>query len=266
MLDSLRQSHLGLYFRYIRIHMLSQLQYTGWVIGLLPSLVFCLTDPLDALLMLDRFGSIGGWTGSQILLIYAMALLSFGLTELISRGFDYLPSLVRDGTLDRVLLRPRPIFLQAMTLRFHLNRLVRVCTGLVLMIATLAAQQVTLSLADVWMLVLALIGGVLAYTGIFLINASISIFTVTPVELNMFTNGSYQVAKVPPQYLPGWLRNLFTMAMPMFLFTYYPAAAICGWGEPMLYGWLALPACAVFFTICALLFHLSIRHYKSTGS
>lgn len=266
MLESLRQSTLGLYVRTIRIHILSQLQYTGWVIGLLPSLVFCLTDPLDALLMLDRFGSIGGWTGSQILLLYAMALLSFGLTELLARGFDYLPSLVRDGALDRVLLRPRSIFLQALTLRFHLNRLVRVITGGVLFGVTLAAQGVALRASDVVLLSLALFGGILVYTGIFLINSSISIFTVSPVELNIFTNGSYQVAKVPPQYLPGWLRSLFTMVMPMFLFTYYPAASVCGWDEPYVIGWLALPVCAAFFAVCVLVFRLALRHYKSTGS
>lgn len=266
MLESLRQSTLGLYVRYIRIHALSQLQYTGWILGLLPSLIFCLTDPLDALLMLDRFGSVGGWTGSQILLIYGMALFAFGLTELFSRGFDYFPHLIREGALDRILLRPRSIFLQAITLRFHLNRLVRVTTGGVLVAATLAAQGVSLRFLDFVLLALAIFSGILVYTGIFMLNSSISVFTVAPVELYMFTNGSYQAAKIPPRYLPGWMRNLFTMVMPMFFFTYYPAATICGWDEPSFMGWLALPVCGAFFLLCLCCFRLSIRHYKSTGT
>ena len=266
MSEMLRQSTLGLYVRYIRLHALSQLQYSGWILGLLPSLVFCLTDPLDAVLMLDRFGAVGGWTGSQILLLYGMALFAFGLTELFSRGFDYFPSLIREGALDRILLRPRSFFLQAMTLRFHVNRLVRVTTGGVMMGVTLAAQGVSLSFADVVLLALAIFSGMLVYTGIFILSSSISIFTVAPVELYMFTNGSYQAAKVPPQYLPAWLRNLFTMVMPMFFFTYYPASVICGWGEPAYMGWLALPVCGLFFGACLLLFRFALRRYKSTGT
>ena len=39
-----------LYFRYIRLHFLSQLQYTLWPMALLTTALFVATDPLDALL------------------------------------------------------------------------------------------------------------------------------------------------------------------------------------------------------------------------
>ena len=67
-------------------------------------------------------------------------------------------------------------------------------------------------------------------------------------------------------YLPAWMRRLFTFFMPMFIFTYYPAAAVCGWDEPYAAGWLALPVCALFFAVTAALWKIGVRHYKSTGS
>ena len=267
MSQSIRQSGFGLYFGFVRLHILSQLQYRGWMIGLLPNLVYVITDPLDAVLMLDRFGSVGSWTASRILLVYALALLSFGLAELLTRGFDFFPVLVRDGSFDRILLRPRSAFLQAMTLRFNLSRLNRVIAGLLLAVLTLSAQGVKASFSDVLMLVCAVAGGVLCYAGIFIISSFISFFTVASLEyINIFTNGSYQVTKVPPMYLPAWMRRLFTFFMPMFIFTYYPAAAVCGWGEPYAAGWLALPVCALFFAVAAALWKIGVRHYKSTGS
>ena len=77
-----------MYFRYIRLHFLSQLQYTLWPLALLTTALFVVTDPLDALLMFERFGSIGEWTVSRVLLMYGMALFAFGLAELFARGHD----------------------------------------------------------------------------------------------------------------------------------------------------------------------------------
>lgn len=256
-----------LYWRYIRLHFLSELQYKGWPIKLLMVLIVVITDPLDAVLMLDRFGSIGDWTATRVLLIYGMAVCSFGLAELFGRGFDYFPLLVRTGEFDRILLRPRSTFLQAMTLRFHLHRLARVLGAGALAVLCLRAQQVMLGPGEVALFTLALAGGAATYIGVFLISSAVSIFTIQPIDwIYVFTNGSYQAAKLPPQFLPDWLRRTFTYVMPMFLFCYYPVAAICNWGVPRFMGYLALPAGGAFLGASMLLWQLAVRHYKSTGS
>ena len=258
---------IRLYFRYVRIHFLGTLQYKGWPLHFLNVVFFVVTDPLSALLLLARFGSVGDWTGSRLLMGYALALLCFGLSELFSRGFDYFPGLIRKGEFDRILLRPRSTFLQAMTLRFQLHRLARVIGGGTLLGICLSLEGVRLSPADVLMLLQAIAAGFLTYTGVFLFICTVSFFTIQPLDwMYVFTNGSYQVTKVPYPYLPAWLRRMFTLIMPMFLFCYYPLAAICGWGEPYWMGFLALPAGAAFFLASKLFWNLGVRHYGSTGS
>ena len=267
MSDTFRQSPLGLWTRYVRIHALSQLQYRGWILAMLPSLVYVVTDPLDAVLMFDRFGALGEWTASRILLMYGLALFAFGLSELFLRGIDLFPSLVRSGEFDRLLLRPRALLFQAAALRFHLNRLNRVTIGALMAILALRAQGARVSAGGAAMLLLAVVGGVLAYAGVMLIGAAVCFFTVTDgLFIIPFTNGSHQVAKVPPEMLPSWLRRAFTFVMPMFLFAYYPAAAVCGWGDSALLGWLALPVCALFFAAAMVFWRFGVRHYKSTGN
>ncbi|MBO4297347.1 MAG: ABC-2 family transporter protein [Clostridia bacterium] len=267
MSETFRQTTFGLWTRYIRILALSQLQYKGWILGLLPNLVYTVTDPLDALLMFDRFGSLGEWTASRILLVYGLALFCFGLSEVVARGIDYFPQLVRSGEFDRLLLRPRPLLMQTAAMRFHLSRFNRVVAGGLLALVCLRYQGAQATLPNVAMLVLAVIGGTLAYAGVMLVAAAAAFFTIGQSELiNLFTNGSYQVAKAPPGLLPNWLRRVFTFLMPMFLFTYYPAAAVCGWGGEAWLGWLALPVCALFFGAAAALWRFGVRHYRSTGS
>lgn len=257
----------SLYWRYARLHSRAFLQYKGWPMSVLVNLVAVVTDPLDVILMLDRFGSVGRWSASGVLMMYAVALMSFGLAELFGRGFDYFPSLVRTGEFDRILLRPRSLFIQSITLRFHLHRLARVCSAGILLWLTLRAQGVLMTPANVLLLVGALLGGMLTYIGVFIISSAISFFSVQEMTwIYAFTNGSYQLAKVPPEYLPKWLSGAFRFLMPLLMFSYYPVSAMCGWGDAYFMGFLALPTGAAFFAVSLLLFRIGVRHYRSTGS
>ncbi|MGI6358679.1 MAG: ABC transporter permease [Bacillota bacterium] len=257
-----------LYFRYLRVNFLAGLQYKGWPMQVFSVLFTVVTDPLEVMLLFARFGSIGDWSTERVILVYGLALTSFGLAELFSRGFDYFPTQIRTGIFDRVLLRPRSTFVQIMGTHFHLHRLSRVVGGLFAIVWSLSRQGISVDGLDVLQLLAALLGGYLVYTGIFVISSAVAFWTVQQLDwVNIFTNGSYQVAKVPPNLLPAWLRNTFTFFMPMFICSYYPAAAVCGWsGVPAAWGWLSLPAGAVFFSASLALWRVGVGHYASTGS
>lgn len=260
-------NEVRLYFRYIRLHLLSGLQYRGWILDVLVSLFVVVTDPLDAVFMLDRFGGIGGLTPSQILLVYAIAVCAFGLAEVFGRGFDCFPPLVKNGEFDRILLRPRSTVVQTMTVRFHLSRLPRVLGMGAVVIWCLRGQSVSFGLRESWLLLSALGGGMCVYIGVFVFAATLSFVTIEAFSFTyIFTNMSYQVAKVPPRLLPNWLRRMFMYVLPMFIFCYYPAAAICGWDEPAILGHLALPVGGAFLAISLVVWNVGVRHYKSTGS
>lgn len=244
------------------------LQYRGWPMQMVSVLLTVATDPLEVLLLFSRFGSIGDWSIERVMLVYGLALSSFGLAELLARGFDAFPGQVRTGVFDRVLLRPRSTFLQILGTRFHLHRLSRVIGGLFVVAWSLLRQEADMGLLPLLQLLLALVGGALVYSGIFVLSSAIAFWTVQQLDwVNIFTNGSYQVAKVPPHLLPAWLRNTFTFLMPMFICSYYPAAAVCGWeGVPASWGWLSLPAGATFFLVSLACWRVGVRHYSSTGS
>ena len=68
------------------------------------------------------------------------------------------------------------------------------------------------------------------------------------------------------EYMPRALRTIFTFFVPVLVISYYPASALCGWGEPLWKGLLALPAGAGFMAIALIFWRIGIRHYQSTGS
>jgi ABC-2 type transport system permease protein len=258
---------LRLYWRFIRINLLCSLQYKGWPLQMLSVLSIVAVEPIAVLLRFSRFGPVGGWRAEQIMLVYGLAVTAFGLAEVFSRGFDYFPWQIRTGEFDRVLLRPRSLFVQIIGMRFHLHRISRVIGGLAMVSWALWKLHVSLTALNILMLLLAMAGGYLAYTGVFVLTSAISFWTIQALDwIYIFTNNSCDVAKCPPELLPKWLKYTFIYLMPLFLFCYYPAAAVCGWGEPSFLGWLALPAGAGFLMLSLLAWKVGVRHYGSTGS
>ena len=259
---------LRLYAKYLRIHFLSGLQYKGWFLMTVQVLFTVITDPLGLILLFSRFGRIGAWSAEKVFLVYALALTSFGLAESFARGLDYFPwRMIRSGDFDRLLLRPRSLLVQAAGSFFHIHRLNRPFGGLVAVIWCLYALEFKATGLNVLVIVLALTGGFLTYTGVFILTSGLAFFTIRSLDwIYIFTNASYQVAKCPVDYLPRALRHMFTFFMPMLVISYYPAAAVCGWGQPYWKGLLAFPAGLAFSLFAALIWRVDVRHYQSTGS
>jgi len=257
-----------LYWKYVKIHMLSELEYKGWWIMFLMVMFTVISEPTAIILMFSRFGNIGDWTVERILLVYSIAITSFGLAESFCRGFDYFPwRMVREGNFDRVLLRPKSLFTQVAASVFHIHRLARVLTGMGIILWACSRLGIGFSIYNVTMLTLALVGGLLMYAGVFVMSSGISIFTVGALDwIYIFTNASYETTRIPVDHMPRILRNLFTFFMPMLVISYFPASAIGGWGGAAWRGWLALPAGALFLCVSMLVWEVGVRHYKSVGS
>ena len=259
---------LRLYFKYIRMNLISGLQYKGWPLMVLQTLIVVATDPIGLILLFSRFGSIGSWTVDRILLIYALAVTSFGLAETFCRGFDSFPwRMIKSGDFDRVLLRPCPLPIQIAGAYFHIHRISRVAGGLCAVLWCLFRQGAAFNFTNMLIMVLALIGGFLSYAGVFVMTSGIAFFTIQGLDwIYIFTNASYQVTRCPIDYMPKVLRYMFTFFMPMLVISYYPAAVICGWGEEFYKGLLALPAGMLFLGFSMLVWRFGVRHYQSTGS
>jgi len=262
------RKNLRLYSKMLKLHFLSGLEYKGWWMMCLLTLFNAVSDPIAAVLMFSRFGSIGVWSMERILLIYAMAVTSFGLAESLCRGFDYFPwKMIQSGDFDRLLLRPRSLITQVAASYFHIHRLPRPFTGLAVIIWALVRMQVPFSFFNMLVLLMALLGGFITYTGVFVMHSGISFFAIKGLDwIYIFTNASHQVTRIPVEYMPQLLKNAFTFFMPMLVISYYPASVICGWGEPTWKGLLALPAGLVFLGFTLMIWRFGVKRYRSTGS
>ncbi len=256
------------YCRCLRMNLLAGLEYRGWWLMALHIALTTVAEPACLVFLFARFGEIGEWTMERILLIYAMAVTSFGLAKCLCRGFDTFPwRMIRSGAFDRVLLRPRSVYLQVAGAYFDIMHVGRVVAGLLVIGWALARLGVVMTPGRTAMLMLALAGGALVYSGVFVASSGIAFFTVKALDwILIFTNASTFILQCPVEFIPRALHGMFTFLMPMLVISYYPASAICGWGESVALGLLALPVGALFLAASTLVFRFGARHYASTGS
>ena len=257
-----------LYRRFVRVHLLSGVEYKGWWLTFLNVVVYIVVNPLVIGMMFNRFGNIGDWTLERILLVYGLTCMSFSISKMLCNGFDYFPwYMVRNGDFDRVMLRPKTLFTQVAASAFNVQRLANPVTSLIIIIWAFNRLDISLTVQNFVMFIFAMTGGALIYAGVFIFCAAISFFTINALNwIYIFTNASTEITRIPVDHMPRLLRTLFMFVMPVLVVTYFPASAIGGWGGSYWRGWLALPAGAAFFCGALIMWRIGVRHYKSTGS
>ncbi len=259
-----------LYFHYMKISINSQLQYRTSVI--LQSIGMFFINGIEFLgvyALFSRFGSLRGWTLPQVALFYGLINIVFAVADAFSRGFDQMSNLVRMGDFDRYLLRPRSTILQILGYEFTLRRFGRLTQGT----AVLVYGWIMLRPDPVNLLVLAwaAVCGICLFTGIIIIQAAITIWTVETLEImNIFTYGGVQTANYPLSIYHNVLQKFFLFVVPIGMISYMPVCAVLG-REPLpglspLFGYFA-PAAGILFLLLTLQFwKTGVRHYCSTGS
>ncbi len=263
-----------MYLRFLLIQLRSQMQYRAsfWLelfsTGLLNGVYF-----LSLALILERFGSIAGWTLGEIAFLAGMVEMSFGLMDMVFSGFDpdYFSTLVRQGSFDQFLLRPVNVTWQILGSRFLLRRLGRIFEGFVIFLLALTLLDVHWTLFKTLYLPVVLLCQVLSMGALFMFGSTITFWTVQSIEaVNILTYGGTELMSYPMHIYPAWLRRFFTFIVPFIFLNFYPALYILDKPDPLHFPssapFLAPLVSLGFFLLALRFWQTGINHYQSTGS
>ena len=115
-----------LYLRYAGVNIRCAMQYkTSFFLTMLGQFFVSFNVFLGVHFMFQRFHSVKGYTYSEVLLCFSIFLLEFSMAEMVARGFDSFSSMVRTGSFDQILVRPRNEVVQVLGSKFELTRLGR---------------------------------------------------------------------------------------------------------------------------------------------
>jgi len=258
---------MRLYFHYFAIQLKSAMQYkVSFFLTLGSQLIVSLSTFLEVYFLFNRFQSVEGFTFEEVLLCYSAIMMSFSLAECFVRGFDTFPSIISNAKFDRIMVRPRNEILQVLGERADFTRFGRVLQAMAVICYAIPMSGIVWSWDKVVLYVLMIVCGMLLFSGLFVVYASICFFTTEGLEvMNIFTDGAREFGAYPFSVYGKDVLRIVTYFIPLALVQYYPFLYLTGRTDHLLY--FCLPVLSLLFLIpCLLLWKSGMRHYRSVGS
>ena len=210
--------------------------------------------------------AVAGWNRNQMIILVATNQLVIQIfTAFLMPGLSKLPELVRTGKLDFVLLKPAPPAFLVSTSHLEIGPLANGAIAGVILAGALQGLDLHPS-APQWLAYFGLIlTGLLVHYAVLmgLVSLTFWIIQAESVLLGYYT--IFHVARIPREAATGWIRVVFTFALPLLLVANVPASTLIRGLEPspillLLLSALLVAVAATFF------FLFGLRRYQSASS
>lgn len=258
---------MKLYCKFFGIHLKGAMQYKiSFLLTLIGHFLLTFNVFLGIYFLMERFHTVKDYSFSEVVLCYAVVLMSYSLAEMFMRGFDMFAQTLGNGEFDRILLRPRSSILLVVSGKLELTRIGRVLQAVVMFFYGVNASGITWDGKKVITLFLMVASGTVIFGCLFIIYAGICFFTLEGLEfMNVLTDGAREYGKYPLDIYGKGVLRFCTYLVPYTLFQYYPFLYLTGRSDREWY--ILLPVVGCLFLIPSyLLWRFGVRHYKSTGS
>ncbi|MER6948323.1 ABC-2 family transporter protein [Nonomuraea sp. NPDC000554] len=259
---------LRLYWRLQRAAMRGAVQYRlNTLIGVVTGVVYQGSGFAFVWVVMHTFPTMAGWSLREIAFLYGLRLTAHALCMLPLSSLIGIEWLVREGELDRVLLRPLNPLVQVMTKRMGVGQVGDLLTGLVLLL--IAAPPWTPGM--IAFSLLAVVGGALVEASVHLSLASLSLRMLETFALRGFLDDVFsKFGSYPMSVFGGVTQWLLTFVLPVAFVAYVPASVLLGRAEalnvPVLVAYGSPLLGLALFTLAYRFWERQLRHYHSVGS
>jgi ABC-2 type transport system permease protein len=263
---------LALYARLVGAQVRSQLQYrASFALDLVGVFLISFLDFAAVLILFENVPALDGWTLHEVAFLYASTSISFALVDLVIGHLDLFPRMIREGTFDVVLVRPRGTLFQVVASDFALRRVGKAVQGVLVFAFALSGVDIDWDPGRVAMVAVMLVAGGCIFAAVWIAGATIAFWTVDGGEFtNAFTYGGNFLTQYPISIYGEWLRRFLAFVVPMAFVCYFPALYVLDKDDPLGFPralQFASPLVAVAAAIvAAVVWTFAVRRYRSVGS
>jgi ABC-2 type transport system permease protein len=220
--------------------------------------------------VLNRFGTIGGWSLREIAFLYAIRLTAHGLWLVPFGQLINVDEVVRMGEYDRYLVRPANPLIQLMTRRIQLTATGDLAGGLALLAFTAGYAPVHWSLGAVGFLALAVLGGAMVEGSTQLAGSALVFRLLSTMSLKLGIDSVFnEFGSYPLRIFGPAARFGLTFLFPHAFVAYLPASVLLNrTGELTVPSWLAWGSPVVGGALLFLAYRFwswQSRYYTSPG-
>lgn len=256
-----------LYVKYFIMQLKSQMQYkTSFFLAIIGQFLTAFTSFWGISFIFNNVSSVDQFTYEEVLLCFAVVMMSFSIGEMFGGGLSVFPRLMHNGSFDRILTRPRSIIFQVLAGNTDFARIGLIVQALVVLIYAVNKSQNSWTFLKICTLILMIGCGSIVFFCLFLITASCTFFTTQSLDfLNVFTYGARQFGRYPFSIYGKGILRFLTFVIPLALFQYYPLLYITDRNKSSYL--VIFPVLSLLFILPAYgFFRMGLMRYQSMGS
>ncbi len=219
-----------------------------------------------------KFDTLNGWDIHELLFLFSLLFLTYGILIIFFTGLRDFGRTVRDGGFDRFILRPRGLLFQLIFSNADWFAAIgHGGLGIVLFVISAGNVGIIWSVGTIVYYIAAVIGGVLIQGAIFLFLASLNIYLLETNSLKeLFYWNMRKFAGYPISIFHKAIQFCMIYVVPFAFVNYFPAQYLLRKDDMAGYPWIYMyltPVVGVVLYLAAYGFwRYSIRFYKSSGN
>lgn len=258
---------LWLYRRLLGAHVRATLEYEAdfWILSA-SAVVVQGTGVVFLWAIFRSIPEINGWDFWKVVLIYALVVVSEGLSVLFAQGAWTLSITVNFGGLDALLIRPYPPLLQVLSSQVGMNGLGNLLLGGGLLAAAVTHVDATWSAGRIVLAVVLVVAAAGVKVGLNLLTNCAAFWLRSPYSTFAFSMHTFgELARFPITIYGLAVRITLTAVLPYAFMSYFPAAAVLSDGTARWLGLLTPVVAAYCLWLGATVFRRGMARYESSG-
>lgn len=208
---------------------------------------------------------VNGWTFDQIMFVYGMQAITIGLNEFLFAGTWSIGNYVREGEMDRLLLRPVGTIFSIMAMDVTFHGIGAVLFGLAICITSIFHLGISITPILILFWIGAAICGALIYFSINMVCATFAFWITDTDSIMMLLQNVSEFSKYPVSLYGKVIRILLTYIIPFAFTSYYPSVVLLGINKSALCGTGIIVAASLSVTISVAFWRFALKHYQSAG-
>jgi len=266
-----RPSTLNAYRTVIASRLRSQLVYrTSFGLDVVGSATIAVVDFAEVYVIFHNVPLLGGLDVAAAFLLFGLATMGFAVANAVCGQLDDMPTYVRTGALEVMLLRPQPLLAQVITNDIVLKRIGGAAVSAVVLGAGLTLAHIVWTPLHLLLLLVTPLAGAGVFSALFLTAGALQFWMIDAAEVtNSFTYGSSYASRFSAAVLPLPIRMLFAFVVPAAFTAYLPTLVLIGQpgppGLPAWLGWCGPVVAILALTVALTVWRFGVRHYTGAG-
>ena len=219
-----------------------------------------------------KFDTLSGWDIYEMLFLFSILFLTYGIMIIFFTGLRDFGKTVRDGSFDRFMLRPRGLLFQIIFVNSDwFAALGHGGLGIALFILSAGKVGISWNPVNIVYYVITIIGGVLIQGAVFLILAALNIYLLETASLKELLYWNMRkFAGYPISIFNKFIQVIMIYVMPFAFVNYFPAQYLLRKSDmnqyPEIYMYITPIIGIAMYLLAYAFWRYSIRFYKSSGN